>query len=60
MLDRGIIFAIAHIRGDATMGYHWYQNGKMLNKKNTFNDFIACAEYLIEEGYTTPGLLFFY
>ncbi len=39
------------------MGYHWYEQGKLLNKKNTFTDFIACAEHLIEEGYTTPSKL---
>ncbi len=54
LLDRGIIYAIAHIRGGSEMGEEWHDNGKMLSKKNTFTDFIACAEYLIENGYTAP------
>ncbi len=53
LLDRGIIFAIAHIRGGAEMGRHWYDQGKLLHKKNSFTDFIACAEHLIQEGHTT-------
>ncbi|SIN70523.1 S9 family peptidase [Algoriphagus halophilus] len=57
LLDRGFVFAIAHIRGGEDMGRHWYEDGKMLKKKNTFTDFIACAEHLIEEKYTsTPHL----
>ncbi|MCD8488001.1 MAG: S9 family peptidase [Desertifilum sp.] len=52
LLDRGIIFAIAHIRGGSEMGRHWYEEGKFLHKKNTFTDFIACAEYLIEQNWT--------
>lgn len=48
LLDRGFIFAIAHIRGGGEMGRPWYENGKLLKKRNTFTDFIACAEYLIE------------
>ena len=48
LLDRGFIFAIAHIRGGGEMGRQWYENGKLLKKRNTFTDFIACAEYLIE------------
>ncbi|KAL6192299.1 hypothetical protein ACLB2K_033390 [Fragaria x ananassa] len=51
LLDRGFIFAIAHIRGGGEMGRKWYENGKLLKKKNTFTDFIACAEYLIEKKY---------
>ncbi|XP_010246770.1 PREDICTED: uncharacterized protein LOC104589978 [Nelumbo nucifera] len=51
LLDRGFIFAIAHIRGGGEMGRQWYENGKLLKKKNTFTDFIACAEYLIEKKY---------
>jgi len=47
LLDRGFVFAIGHIRGGSEMGRAWYENGKMLNKKNTFTDFIACAEHLI-------------
>lgn len=57
LLDRGVIFAIAHVRGDATLGWQWYEQGKFLQKKNTFTDFIACARYLIQEGYTTPERL---
>ena len=57
LLDRGWVFAIAHIRGGADMGEAWYQNGKLEHKHNTFSDFIACAEHLIEEGYTDSGKL---
>ena len=57
LLDRGIVFAIAHIRGGGDMGRKWYEDGKFLNKKNTFTDFIACAEYLIEQKWTTPDSL---
>jgi len=52
LLDRGYIYAIAHIRGGSFLGYDWYLQGKMFNKMNTFNDFIKCAEYMIEEKYT--------
>jgi oligopeptidase B len=52
LLDRGFVYAIGHIRGGSEMGRAWYENGKMLNKKNTFTDFIACAEYLIAEKFT--------
>ena len=58
LLDRGFVWAIAHIRGGEEMGRQWYDDGKMLNKKNTFLDFIACAEYLINKGYTAPQKLF--
>ncbi|KAF5737959.1 Prolyl oligopeptidase family protein isoform 1 [Tripterygium wilfordii] len=51
LLQRGFIYAIAHIRGGGEMGRQWYENGKLLKKKNTFTDFIACAEYLIKEKY---------
>uniref|UniRef100_A0A175YQ07 Prolyl endopeptidase n=1 Tax=Daucus carota subsp. sativus TaxID=79200 RepID=A0A175YQ07_DAUCS len=51
LLDRGFVFAIAHIRGGGEMGRQWYENGKLLKKKNTFTDFISCAEYLIENKY---------
>ncbi|MEU0089980.1 S9 family peptidase [Kribbella sp. NPDC006257] len=54
LLDRGVVFAIAHIRGGGEMGRHWYDNGKTLTKKNTFTDFIACAEHLVESGWTRP------
>lgn len=52
LLDRGFIYAIAHIRGGQEMGRPWYNDGKLLNKKNTFTDFIACAEHLIAAKYT--------
>ena len=52
LLDRGFIYAIAHIRGGGELGRPWYDDGKLLNKKNTFTDFIACAEHLIAEDYT--------
>lgn len=58
LLDRGFIFAIAHIRGGEEMGRKWYDDGKLLRKKNTFTDFIACAEMLVKEKYTTPGHLY--
>ena len=58
LLDRGFIWAIAHIRGGEEMGRQWYEDGKMLNKKNTFLDFIACAEYLVKSGYTSPEKMF--
>ena len=58
LLDRGFIFAIAHIRGGQEMGRQWYEDGKMFRKKNTFTDFIDCAEFLIDEGYTRPDHLF--
>ena len=51
-LNRGFVYAIAHIRGGSDLGRHWYDDGRMLNKMNTFTDFIACAERLIELGYT--------
>lgn len=55
--DRGIIFAIAHVRGGGEMGRRWYDDGKKLAKKNTFTDFIDVADYLIAEGITTPETL---
>ncbi|KAK8923930.1 hypothetical protein KSP39_PZI019831 [Platanthera zijinensis] len=51
LVDRGFIYAIAHIRGGEEMGIKWYEDGKLLKKRNTFTDFIACAEYLIENKY---------
>ncbi len=57
LLDRGVIFAIAHIRGGGEMGRKWYDDGKLKKKMNTFTDFIACAEHLIEEGYTSRSQL---
>ncbi len=56
-LDRGVIFAIAHVRGGADMGRDWYDDGKLMKKKNTFTDFIACAEHLIKEKYTSKARL---
>ena len=58
LLDRGFGYAIAHIRGGQELGRPWYDDGKLLHKKNSFTDFIDAAEYLIEEGYTSPDLLF--
>ena len=55
LVDRGFIFAVAHLRGGMEMGWDWYEGGKLLQKKNTFTDYIACAEHLISEGYTTKG-----
>ena len=57
LLDRGVIYAIAHVRGGGEMGRGWYDDGKLLHKKNTFTDYIACAEDLIREKYTSPGHL---
>ena len=57
LLDRGWIVAIAHIRGGEEMGRSWYEAGKLLNKRNTFTDFIAAAEHLVEAGYTSPARL---
>ncbi|RUS96164.1 oligopeptidase B [Dulcicalothrix desertica PCC 7102] len=53
LLERGFVFAIAHIRGGGEFGRKWYESGKFLNKKNTFTDFITCAEYLIEQKWTS-------
>lgn len=58
LLDRGFVYAIAHIRGGQEMGRQWYEDGKMFKKKNTFTDFINCAEFLVEEKITTPEKLF--
>ena len=57
LLDRGVIFAIAHVRGGGEMGREWYEDGRLLHKRNTFDDFIACAEHLVEAGYTSPDRL---
>jgi oligopeptidase B len=54
LIDRGFAFAIAHIRGGSELGRPWYDDGKLLNKRNTFTDFIASAECLISQGYTSP------
>ena len=53
LLDRGFVFAVGHIRGGSDLGRAWYESGRMLNKKNSFTDFIACAEHLITEGFTS-------
>ncbi len=58
LLDRGFIFAIAHVRGGEEMGRQWYDDGKLLKKKNTFSDFISCGEYLVKEKYTSPDELY--
>jgi len=58
LLDRGFVYAIAHIRGGQEMGRYWYEEGKLLKKKNTFTDFIDCAEHLIAEKFTNPEKLF--
>ncbi|TGD59761.1 S9 family peptidase [Flavobacterium humi] len=58
LLDRGFIFAIAHIRGGEDLGRPWYENGKLLKKKNTFTDFIDCSRFLITEEYTSPEHLY--
>lgn len=57
MLDRGVVFAIAHVRGGGEMGRQWYEDGKLLHKRNTFTDFVACARHLVEAGRTTPEML---
>ena len=53
-LDRGVIFAVAHVRGGGEMGRQWYEDGKLQHKRNTFTDFVACAEHLVSTGVTTP------
>jgi oligopeptidase B len=57
LLERGFVFAIAHIRGGGELGRKWYEQGRLEHKRNTFTDFIACAEHLIADGWTTPGRL---
>lgn len=57
LLDRGFVFAVAHIRGGGEMGRRWYEDGKMLAKKNTFTDFVACADHLVKAGWTEPERL---
>ena len=57
LIDRGFVYAIAQIRGGSDLGEQWYEDGKLLHKKNTFTDFIACSEKLIEDGYTSSGKL---
>jgi oligopeptidase B len=58
LLDRGFIYAVAHIRGGSEMGRYWYEDGKLLKKKNTFYDFIDCADFLVKENYTNSAKLF--
>ena len=57
LLDRGMVYAIAHIRGGQEMGRHWYEDGKLLKKMNTFTDFIDCGQHLVDAKYTTPERL---
>lgn len=56
-LDRGMVYAVAHVRGGGEMGRQWYEEGRMLHKKNSFSDFVACADHLIETGWVAPGRL---
>ena len=58
LLDRGFIYAIAHVRGGEYLGRPWYENGKLLNKNNSFTDFVACSKFLIGENYTSPKHLY--
>ena len=58
VLDRGFIYAIAHIRGGEDLGRQWYEDGKLLRKRNTFTDFIDCSKHLIAQCYTTPAHLY--
>ena len=58
LIDRGFTYAIAHVRGGQELGRRWYEDGKLLNKRNSFTDFIACAEHLVRQGYTQPDRLF--
>ncbi len=57
LLDRGVVYVIAHVRGGGFLGRSWYEAGKLAHKGNTFSDFVACAEHLVREGLTTPQLL---
>ncbi len=57
LLDRGVAFAVAHIRGGGEMGKRWHDEGRMLRKRNTFGDFVACAEHLVRERWTSPDRL---
>jgi oligopeptidase B len=58
LLDRGFVFAIAHVRGGEELGRRWYEEGKLLQKRNTFTDFIACGEHLVAEGWSDPDRLY--
>jgi oligopeptidase B len=57
LLDRGFVFAIAHVRGGGELGRHWYEDGKLLHKPNTFSDFVACARLLVSDRWTSPKRL---
>ncbi len=57
LLDRGVVFAVAHVRGGGEMGRQWYEDGKLQHKRNTFTDFVAVARHLVGEGYTSPDRL---
>ena len=57
LLDRGFVWAVAHVRGGGEMGRPWYESGRTVNKQNTFDDFIACAEQFVDEGFTSPERL---
>ena len=57
LLDRGFVYAIAHVRGGGELGRRWYEDGKLLHKRNTFTDFVACAEHLVAAGYSSPARL---
>ncbi|MEH3089413.1 MAG: S9 family peptidase [Microbacterium arborescens] len=57
LLDRGVVFAVAHVRGGGEMGRQWYEEGKLLHKRNTFTDFVSVARHLVETGYTSPDRL---
>jgi oligopeptidase B len=57
LLDRGVIYAIAHVRGGGELGRHWYEEGKLLAKPNTFTDFVSCAHHLVDIGWTRPDRL---
>ncbi len=58
LLDRGFVYAIAHVRGGQELGRRWYLDGRLLQKKNTFTDFVSCGEYLTAQAWCDPGLLF--
>jgi oligopeptidase B len=58
LLDRGFVYGIAHVRGGEDLGRAWYEDGRLLHKRNTFTDFIACAEHLVQAGYTSPDKLY--
>ncbi len=58
LLDRGFVYAIIHVRGGSEMGRYWYEQGRMMNKKNTFSDYVEATDYLIDEGYGDKNLVF--